>query len=109
MPGIIILPAMKRIKKMRKSLILAAAAMAAIGSVGCTSRPLQSVFHRGAPCGTTVTTPLMGDVTTYSPGCGMPDCPTCGTASGLPVMYGDGIFGEVLTDPSAMPGPGIAE
>lgn len=97
---------------MKSSLVLAAAAIVAIGSVGCTSRPLRSVFYRGAPCGTTLTTPLVGDVTTYSPacgGCGVADCPTCGVTSGTPIL-GDGSYLRgFLGDPIVLPEPETAE
>ena len=87
---------------MKRSLVLAAAALAAIGAVGCTSRPLQSVFHRGAPCGAT---PIVGDVTTTYSGCGMPDCPTCGTMGGMPVLGETMVGGGYIVDPP-MPTPG---
>jgi hypothetical protein len=56
------------------------------------------VFQRGAPCGAAMSTPITGDATTtYSPGCGMADCPTCGTTSGLPM---EGLMGGgYIVDP----------
>jgi hypothetical protein len=100
LPGIIILPALLRNKKMKRSLVLAATAVAAIGGVGCSTA--RNVFHRGAPCGAT---PQVGEVTTYSSGCGMPECPTCGTTSGTPVMVGESYLGGFLGDQAPMPMP----
>jgi hypothetical protein len=66
---------------MRTSLALTLAAVLALGATGCANCPLRSVLHRGADCGPTAPTtlPLVGGMTSYTPGCGIEEaCPTCG-------------------------------
>jgi hypothetical protein len=90
---------------MRTSFALTLAAILALSATGCANCSLRNLLHRGADCGaaTPTTLPLVGGMTTYTPGCGIEEaCPTCGITGGIPTgqpyMYEGGypIDGSVV-------------
>lgn len=82
---------------MRTTIALTLATVLTVSLAGCSNRPLRNFFHRGAACGSAATVPttlpIINDMTSYSPGCGIEEsCPTCGPMGGTPYMYEGGAY-----------------